>query len=89
MKRYRVVWIDRQDHDCSYETVRDAKLIIGSIYLIPEDGNVGELWGDDWDDAPEYCNAGPPYDAIRLDLSYGDILELDNLEERRIERCDS
>ena len=75
-RRWRVVWIERVEHDYPYQVVRDARLPLGSLYLVPEHVDASELWGDDWDDAPEWCNAGPPYRAIRLDLSYGDVLEL-------------
>ena len=80
----QIVWIEREDHDEAYEVVRDRQLPIGSIYLVEDGVDAGELWGDDWNDAPECCNANPPYKAIRVDFSYGDRLE--DLLEKAVRR---
>jgi len=32
------------------------------ILLVPDDFDLSQMWGDDWDDAPADCNAGDPYD---------------------------
>ena len=38
-------------------------------YLYEED-----LWGDDWNDRPAYCNCGEPYGGERVDLEAGDFV---------------
>jgi len=71
----RVVRIDRVDHECSYGEVRDARKLLGTIWVVPDAKDVTALTGDDWDDAPEHCNAGYPYGAQPIDIYYGDNWE--------------
>lgn len=35
---------------------------VDDCFLYFTSRNLEEVWGDDWDDAPYQCNAGPPYD---------------------------
>ena len=32
------------------------------LLLVPDDFDLAQMWGDDWNDAPADCNAGEPYD---------------------------
>jgi hypothetical protein len=76
VRRWKVVWVERFEYDLPYQQVRDERLPLGAIYVIPEHVDERELWGDDWDDCPEFCNAGPPYGALRIGLRYGQVLEM-------------
>ncbi len=54
----------------SQEDLVKKQIPIGIIYLVDEPD---KAWGDDWDDNPSSCNAGPPYgDNVKpVVLKYG------------------
>lgn len=38
----------------------DPRTPILTILLVPDDFDLTQMWGDDWNDAPADCNAGRP-----------------------------
>jgi len=57
----KVVWVDwyYEGLHKSHEAMLEANTLIAKIYLAPKDA---EVWGDDWNDNPAFCNAGRVYD---------------------------
>lgn len=50
------------------ESKREHRLCYVDEHIMYFTDNFKNQWGDDWDDAPYYCNAGEPYE-IREDSS--------------------
>lgn len=44
-----------------HETLLAEKAHVVTVYLAEDYLSDEEIWGDDWNDAPACCNAGPPY----------------------------
>ena len=64
--RKKVIWFESYNPCCdekakSQEELLKEKALVGEIWLIDEDTNLNEIWGDDWNDAPSCCNSGEPY----------------------------
>ena len=46
----------------SQEDALASQQLMAIVWLARRD-ELQTLWGDDWNDAPFWCNAGPPYDS--------------------------
>jgi len=55
----------------SQEQLIKEKATVGIAYLVDE--ITGKEWGDDWNDAPKCCNAGPPYKEKCIGLEIREI----------------
>lgn len=64
----RVVWIrnlmDETNSQPCYATLLRERTPVFEIWLVDDDCDPNKMWGDDWDDAPAFCNAGPPYEKF-------------------------
>lgn len=83
LKGKKVIWVTQRLEDTTFLTFEQCLnkgLEAGEIWFVDEDQPLKELWGDDWDDAPAECNAGPPYEdrcrgLIKLRIRLGKPLE--------------
>lgn len=61
----KVVWVEDKDQESlSYNDVYLGKTHMVTLWLVDEDQYDTTLTGDDWDDSPYMCNAGPPYEHL-------------------------
>lgn len=63
----KLIYFDYNDACCegtykSQKQLLAENAVIGTAYLAPDDFDEDKAWGDDWNDAPKCCNAGPPYE---------------------------
>ena len=64
-QRFKLIYIDFSD-DTAYKWHNQVQAIESgdqevTLYFVKEETPLSEVWGDDWDDTPANCNAGPPY----------------------------
>lgn len=81
MRKYKLIYIDFSD-DTAYKWHNQIQAIEAGdqevkLYFVKEGTPPDEIWGDDWDDTPANCNAGPPYNYdLVLEFELGGVYEI-------------
>ena len=82
MENKKIIWMEsyQEEDGRSYEEILKDKIKIATLWLVDEDQDLSEIWGDDWNDAPHHCNAGSPYEdkckgLIKRDLFLGERIK--------------
>ncbi len=80
-KKRGVVYIENRydELEDTFQNLLKDNAVVAVIWVADYDEET--IWGDDWNDAPAYCNASPPYESSlqnleKIEVKLGDISTL-------------